>query len=229
MFATSDSLLDMKYIYIIISCNKTTLSAKNVIWSAKRDFAGVMSPLVLGKGRAAQVVVCLPTAPCMCHCVWADGLALEEAGKKIILTAGICHWVSLGAYLMSNFIQLAQLCIRGNEERKKCWSGPDDLLSENYMFVWYNASKFRKWRSGRVPPIPYSLTDWQLWKRECCWEHDKYEWSSRNAIKCLQSRKISRLVQLVWNMGLISKACYDLVVADVFGRQRRCTKLNENK
>ena len=151
-----------------------------------------MSPLVLGKGRAAQVVVCLPTAPCMCHCVWADGLALEEAGKKIILTAGICHWVSLGAYLMSNFIQLAQLCMRGSEDRKKLLklSGPDDLLSENYMFVWYNASKLKKKRtSGRVSPIPYSLTNWQLWKRECCWEPDKYERSSRNAIKSLQSRK----------------------------------------
>ena len=100
------------------------------------------------------------TGPSYCpKSTLCSGQALEEADKKIILTAEICHWVSLEAYLMSNFIQLAQLCIRGNEERKKCWSGPDDLLSENYMFVWYNASKFRKWRSGRVPPIPYSLTD----------------------------------------------------------------------
>ena len=94
-----------------------------MISSAKRDFAGVMSPLVLGKGEGgssgwakffyqahpACLIVCEP-----------GGQALEEADKKIILTAGICHWVSLEAYLMPNFIQLAQLCMQRMKTEKSC-------------------------------------------------------------------------------------------------------------
>ena len=37
---------------------------------------------------------------------------------SLILTAGICHWVSLEAYLMPNFIQLAQLCMQRMKTEK---------------------------------------------------------------------------------------------------------------
>ena len=86
-----------------------------MISSAKRDFAGVMSPLVLGKGEGGSSgwaeFVYQPHPAC---------LILEEADKKIILTAGICHWVSLEAYLMPNFIQLAQLCMQRMKTEKSC-------------------------------------------------------------------------------------------------------------
>ena len=82
-----------------------------------------MSPLVQGKGEGGSSgcaeFVYQPHPACLIV-YKPGGQALEEADKKIILTAGICHWVSLEAYSMPNFIQLVQLCMQRMKTETSC-------------------------------------------------------------------------------------------------------------
>ena len=82
--------------------------------------------------------VCLPTAPCMFNCVWARWAGFGGSWQEDNLDGRDLSLGQLRSIFNAQLYPVGSTVHATYEDRKKLLtlSGPDDLLSENHMFLW---------------------------------------------------------------------------------------------